>query len=63
MYICNNWYVLYVLADCSIPTRPDDSQLKRTTSKICCVYTSLPTDDDGHLASPRYIVTEYTEDK
>jgi hypothetical protein len=42
MYICNNWYMLYVLVGCqlawlelnSTPNRAADSQLKRTT----CTY-------------------------
>jgi hypothetical protein len=42
MYICNNWYVLYVLVDCqlawlewnSTPNRPADGQLKRTKVPI-----------------------------
>jgi hypothetical protein len=35
-------------------TRPADSQLKRTTRSICCIYTLLPP-DDGQLASPKYV--------
>jgi hypothetical protein len=42
MYICNNWYVLYV------------SQLKRTTRTICCTYKLLPP-DDGQPASPKHV--------
>jgi hypothetical protein len=56
MCICVSWYVLYVLVDCrrvglelnmcsSIPTRPADIQLKRTTGINCCIYTFLPPDD------------------
>jgi hypothetical protein len=54
MYICNKWYMLYVLVDCPIPTRPADSQLKRTTCTICCIYTLL-LPDDGQLASPKHV--------
>jgi hypothetical protein len=35
MYICDNWYVLYVLVD----LWPADSQLKRTTHTIYRIYT------------------------
>jgi hypothetical protein len=62
MYICNNWYVLYVLAVSwpgwnrtnSIPTRLADSQLRRTTRTNCCIYKLLPP-DDGQLASPKHV--------
>jgi hypothetical protein len=37
-----------------IQTRPADSQLKRTTGTICCIYTQLPP-DDGHLASMKHV--------
>jgi hypothetical protein len=65
MYICNRWYVLYVLVDCQLACqlkrfknnvlvdRPTESQLKRTTRTICCIYTLLPP-DDGQLASPKH---------
>jgi hypothetical protein len=36
MYICNNWYMLHVFVDCrraSIPSRPTDSRLRRTTAQ------------------------------
>jgi hypothetical protein len=35
MYVCNNWYVLYVLVDC----RPADGQLNRITHTNCHIYT------------------------
>jgi hypothetical protein len=38
MYICDNWYVLYVLVDCRqawMPSRPADSRL-RADSHISC---------------------------
>jgi hypothetical protein len=50
MYICNNWYVLYVL----LGTRPTDNQLKHTTHTGCCIYTLLPP-DDGQLASSKRV--------
>jgi hypothetical protein len=46
MYICDSWYVLYVLAA--------DSKLQHATSTISCVYTLLPP-DDGQLASPKHV--------
>jgi hypothetical protein len=52
VYICDSWYVLYVLVDTS--TRPADSQLKRTICTIRCIYTLL-TPDDGLLASPKHV--------
>jgi cation transport ATPase len=63
VYICNNWYVWYVLATVcwpgwngtgSIPTRPADSQLQCTTRTNCCIYTLLHP-DDGQLASPKHV--------
>jgi hypothetical protein len=48
MYICNKWYVLYVLA------WPAESQLKSTTRTSCCICTLLPP-DDGQLASPKHV--------
>jgi hypothetical protein len=65
MYICNNWYVLYVLVDCrrtwlpsSIPTRPANNQLKRTirtnVRTYTYIYILLPP-DDGQLASPKHV--------
>jgi hypothetical protein len=47
MYVCDNWYVLYVLVDCR---RPADSQLTRTN---CRIYTLLHP-DDGQLATPKH---------
>jgi hypothetical protein len=38
----------------SIPSRPADSQLKRTTRTNCCIYTLLPP-DDGQLAHPKHV--------
>jgi hypothetical protein len=48
IYICNNWYVLYVLVDC----RRDNTYL--------LLYLYIVTPDDGQLASPKYVevVTE-----
>jgi hypothetical protein len=58
MYICDSWYVLYVLVDCqlAIPTstKPADSQLKRTTRTNSHIYTLLPP-DDGLLARPKHV--------
>jgi hypothetical protein len=54
MYICNKWHVLYILVDCPISTRPDDSQLKCTARTNCRIYTLLPP-EDGHLANPKRI--------
>jgi hypothetical protein len=62
IYICDSWYVLYVLVDCrqawiewsSVPSRPADSRLRRTTRTNCRIYTLLPP-DDGQLASPRLV--------
>jgi hypothetical protein len=45
MYICDNWDMLYVLAD---------SQLRGTPCTICCIYTLLPA-DVGQLASPKLV--------
>jgi hypothetical protein len=39
-YICNKWHVLCGLVDCHL-ARPADSQLKRTTRAIWCIYTLL----------------------
>jgi hypothetical protein len=50
MYICENWYVLYVLVDCQLSA---DRQLSRTTRTNCHIYTLLPP-DDGQLASPKH---------
>jgi hypothetical protein len=50
MYICDNWYVLYVLVDC----QPADSQLKCTTCTKCQIYPWLPA-DDGLLASLKHV--------
>jgi hypothetical protein len=36
-----------------VPTRPADSQLRRTTRTNCHIYTLLPP-DDGQLASPKH---------
>jgi hypothetical protein len=47
-------FLMDFLIGCPIPTRPADSQLKRTTRTNCCVYTLLPP-DDGHLASPKHV--------
>jgi hypothetical protein len=52
MYICDNWYVLYALVDCSIPSRPADSQLNGTTRTNRHIYTLLPP-DDGLLATTK----------
>jgi hypothetical protein len=57
MYICNKWYVLYVLVDCQLAcltNQASDSQIKRTTRTIFCIYTLLPR-DDGLLASPKHV--------
>jgi hypothetical protein len=40
MYVCNNWYVLYVLVD-----RPADSQLNRTTHTNWHIYTGWRVTD------------------
>jgi hypothetical protein len=59
MYVCDNWYVLYVLVDCQLAIHarwPADSHLKRTPT-ICCIYTLLPRDDE-QLASPKHVETE-----
>jgi hypothetical protein len=62
VYICKKWYVLYVLVDWQLAglwwerptsTRPTDSQLKRSTRIIRCVYTLLSP--DGQLASPKHV--------
>jgi hypothetical protein len=38
----------------SIPSRPADSRLRRTTRTNCHIYTLLPP-DDGLLANPKHI--------
>jgi hypothetical protein len=62
MYICNSWYMLYILVNCwqvwvewsSISARPADSQLRRTAYTNCCIYTLLPP-DDGQQASTKHV--------
>jgi hypothetical protein len=54
MYMCNKWYMLYVLVDCQLARLGADSQLKRTTRTICYIYALLPP-DDGELASPKHV--------
>jgi hypothetical protein len=44
MYICDSWYVLYLLADQDV----------RTTHISCHMYTLLPP-DDVLLASPNNV--------
>jgi hypothetical protein len=50
MYICDSWYMLYVLVDCQ---RAADCRLRRTTRINCLirVYTLLPPDDEGRDSS------------
>jgi hypothetical protein len=43
MYICDSWYVLYVLVN-----------YWRVTHTNCHIYTLLPP-DDGQLASPKHV--------
>jgi hypothetical protein len=38
----------------SIPTRPDEIQLKRITRSNFRVYTLVPA-DDGHLSNPKHV--------
>jgi hypothetical protein len=49
MYICDNWYVVYLLTvswpGCGGCTN-------------CCIYTFLPP-DDGQLASPKHVEVSY----
>jgi hypothetical protein len=54
MYMCNNWNVLNVLVDCSWPTKPAGSQLKRTRHTNCCTYALLPHDNE-QLASSKHV--------
>jgi hypothetical protein len=54
MYICDNWYVLYVLVDSWRAWMAADSRLRRTTRNNCHIYTLL-SPDDGLLASPKHI--------
>jgi hypothetical protein len=61
MYICDNWYVLYVLVDCrrawmewNTPSSAADSRLRITIHTNCHIYTLLPP-DDGLLASPKHV--------
>jgi hypothetical protein len=61
MYICDHWYVLYVLVDCRcvwtlILPRPADGRLRHTTSTSghIYLYTLLPP-DDGLLESPKHV--------
>jgi hypothetical protein len=60
MYISENRCVMHILlivggSDCSsIPTKPADSQIKRTTHANCCTYILLPP-DDGQTASPKHV--------
>jgi hypothetical protein len=50
MYICDGWYMLYVLVDC----RQAENRLRCTTRTSCDIYTLLPA-DDGLLASPKHV--------
>jgi hypothetical protein len=48
VYICNSWYVLYVLVGCRrawLEWNFADSRLKRTTGTNCCMCTLLPPDN------------------
>jgi hypothetical protein len=47
MYVCDNWYVLYVLVDFG---RPDWNG----TRTDCRIYTMLPP-DDGLISSPKHV--------
>jgi hypothetical protein len=61
MYVCDSWYMLYILVDCrgglcgmcSIPSMPAESTMT-TTHTSCHKYTLLPL-DDGLLASLKYV--------
>jgi hypothetical protein len=59
-YLSSVYSVTIPLHDCqlawlrSIPTRPADSRLRRTTRTNCCIYALLPH-NDGQLASPKHI--------
>jgi hypothetical protein len=50
MYICENWYVFYVLFD---NWRARIQSTKTTTRTIFHIYTLLPP-DVGPLASPKH---------
>jgi hypothetical protein len=54
MCIRDNWYVLYVLVEWNIPSRPADTPLRRTTNTNCHIYTLLPP-DGGLLADPKHV--------
>jgi hypothetical protein len=56
MYICNNWYVLYILLGC----QRAESQLICATRTNCYIYIyiyiyTLLSPDDGHLPSPKHV--------
>jgi hypothetical protein len=60
MYICNNWYVLYVLVDCQLAwlkshlNQANQQPSKITTRNNCCIYTLL-LPDDGQQANPKHV--------
>jgi hypothetical protein len=59
MYICDNWYVLYVFVDCRRGWMEWNKfhciQVhQRTTHTNCRIYILLPP-DDGLLASPKHV--------
>jgi hypothetical protein len=54
MYMCYNWYVLYVLVDCRRAWIPADSQLRSTIRTNCHIYTLL-SPDDGLVASSKHV--------
>jgi hypothetical protein len=52
LYILVNFRQAWL--ECPSPTRPAESQLRRTTRTSCGIITLLPP-DDGQLASPKHL--------
>jgi hypothetical protein len=60
MYICGNWYVLYILVDCRQAWMECPCRLRCTTRTNCHIYTLLPP-DEGQLASLKHVEGIVTE--
>jgi hypothetical protein len=54
MYICNKWYVLYVLVDCQLAPAKLQSAKTYNTHHLLRILTLLPP-DDGQLVSPKHV--------
>jgi hypothetical protein len=56
MFVCDSWYVLFVLVDCLRVWMEwtADSRLRHTTRTNSHIYTLLPP-DDGLLSSLKHV--------